>query len=155
MTLDEFNALPFEKARTAMMGCCGSEAWAVEMAAGRPYGSIKALHEAADAQWWRLGEFGWLEALRAHPKTGAWTDVADLFESDDVVAERMSVLHQYYATFGFGFVYYSAGKTSEQIMKTLMTRVGNRLDQELSNATAEQAKVMHLKLERLFGNEGD
>lgn len=154
MTLEEFNALPFEKARTAMLDCCGSEAWAVEMTAGRPYGSMKSLHEAADTQWWRLGEFGWLEALRAHPKTGAWSDVADLFEADEVVAERMSVLRQYYATFGFGFVYFSVGKSSEEIMKALKARVGNRLDQELSNATREQAKVTHLKMERLFGDEG-
>ena len=150
MTLDEFNALPFDRARTTMLDCCGSEAWAVEMTAGRPYASMKALHDAADQQWWRLGDYGWLEALRAHPKMGAFSDVADLFDDDAVVAERMTVLRQYYATFGFGFVYYSVGKSGEQIMEALKTRVGNRLDQELSHATTEQAKVTQLKLERLF-----
>src|ERR1700683_5482470 len=101
MTLDEFNGLPFDHARSAMLDCCGCEAWAVEMAARRPYKSLEALREAADEQWWRLGEYAWLEALRAHPKTGAWTDVADLFESDELIAERMACLREYYATFGF------------------------------------------------------
>jgi OHCU decarboxylase len=155
MTLDEFNGLPFEKARLAMSGCCGSEAWAVEMAAGRPYPSVEALREAADKQWWRLGEYGWMEAFRAHPKTGAWTDVADLFEPDEVFEERMTLLREYYATFGFGFIYYSVGKSNDEIMEVLKARVENRLDQELSNAAEGQAKVNQLKLGRLFGHEGD
>jgi 2-oxo-4-hydroxy-4-carboxy-5-ureidoimidazoline decarboxylase len=150
MTLDQFNGLPFEEARAAMLACCGCEAWAVEMAASRPYPSLEALQEAADVQWWRLGEFGWLEALRAHPRTGAWTDVADLSEPDEVVAERMAVLRRYYATFGFGFIYYSVGKSHEEIMEVLKTRVENRLEEELGNAAAEQAKVTQLKLGRSF-----
>lgn len=154
MTVDDFNGLPFEKARAAMLDCCGCEAWAVEMAAGRPYESMEALREAAEAQWWRLGEYGWLEALRAHPKTGAWTDVADLSEADEVFAERMALLHEYYATFGFGFIHYSVGKSSDEIMDALRERVGNRLEQELGNAAEEQAKVTRLKLGRLF-HEGD
>ncbi len=150
MTLEEYNGMPFETARSTMLDCCGCEAWAVEMTAARPYPSLDALQEAADTQWWRLGEFAWLEALRAHPKAGAWTDVADLFESDEEVAERMAALHQYYATFGFGFIYYSVGKSKEEIMEVLRARLGNRLEQELGNAAQEQAKVTQLKLGRLF-----
>jgi OHCU decarboxylase len=150
MTLDHFNALSFEDARAAMLDSCGCEAWAVEMTAGRPYPSLEDLREASETQWWRLGEFGWLEALRAHPRTGAWTDVADLSESDEAVADRMATLHQYYATFGFNFIYYSVGKSNDEIMEVLKARVGNRLEEELGNAAAEQAKVTDLKLRRLF-----
>ena len=150
MTLEEFNGLPFDDARSAMMDCCGCEAWAVEMTARRPYKSLENLKESADDQWWRLGEFAWLEALRAHPKTGAWWEVADLAESDESVAERMAYLHEYYATFGFSFIYYSAGKTSDEILEVLKSRIGNRLEQELGNAAEEQSKVTQLKLGRLF-----
>ena len=150
MTVDHFNSLPFEEARAAMLDCCGCEAWAVEMTAKRPYKSLEALHETADEQWWRLGEFAWLEALRAHSPTGAWTDVADLFEPDEDVAERTATLHQYYATFGFSFIYYSVGKSSREIMDVLKSRVGNRLEQELGNAAEEQSKITQLKLGRLF-----
>jgi 2-oxo-4-hydroxy-4-carboxy-5-ureidoimidazoline decarboxylase len=150
MTLDEFNGLPFDAARAAMLDCCGCEAWAVEMAANRPYESLDELRESADNEWWHLGEYGWLEALRAHPKAGAWTDVADLSESEESVAERMALLRQYYATFGFGFIYYSVGKTSEEILEALKGRIENRLEQELGNAAEEQSKVTQLKLGRLF-----
>ena len=152
MTLDEFNRLSFEKARSAMLDCCGCEAWAVEMTAGRPYPSMDALEEAAEAQWWRLGEFGWMEAFRAHPRTAAWTDVADLSESDEAVAERMAFLHEYYATLGFSFVYYSVGKSSDEILEVLKARVGNRLDEELGHAAEEQAKITQLKMRRLFSS---
>ena len=155
MTVEEFNQLPFEQARAAMLDCCGCEAWAVEVAAGRPYKSLEVLRKAADEQWWRLGEYGWLEALRAHSKTGAWIDVADLSESDETVAERMGALRQYYATFGFGFVYYSVGKSPEEIMEVLRERLANRLEQELAIAAEEQAKVTQLKIGRVFGHEGD
>ncbi|HEY3837894.1 MAG TPA: 2-oxo-4-hydroxy-4-carboxy-5-ureidoimidazoline decarboxylase [Bryobacteraceae bacterium] len=150
MTLEEFNGLPFDHARSAMMDCCGCEAWAVEMAAKRPFESLDSLRETADEQWWRLGEYAWLEALRAHPKIGAWSDVADLSESDESVAERMACLREYYATFGFSFIYYSVGKTNEEILEVLKARIGNRLEQELGNAAEEQSKVTQLKLGRLF-----
>lgn len=150
MTIDEFNEMPFDDARSAMLDCCGCEAWAVEMAAGRPYESVIALQEAADTQWWRLGEFGWMEAFRAHPRTGAWTEIADLSEPDEVVEERMLLLREYYATFGFGFIYYSVGKSSDDILEVLKERLENRLEQELGNAAEEQAKVTHLKIGRLF-----
>jgi OHCU decarboxylase len=150
MTLEEFNGMSFERARSAMMDCCGCEAWAVEMAAKRPYESLEKLQEAADEQWWRLGEYGWLEALRAHPKMGAWSDLADLSESDEEVAERMALLRQYYATFGFGFICFSPGKTSEELREVLKSRIENRLEQELGSAAEEQAKVTQLKLGRLF-----
>ena len=150
MTVDEFNALPFEKARSTMLGCCGSEAWAVEMTAKRPFKDFAILCETAEAQWWQLGEFGWLEALRAHPRTGAWTDVSTLNESDEEIAERMALLHSYYATFGFGFIYYSVGRTAEEIRLVLKQRLENRVEQEIANAAEEQAKVTELKLKRLF-----
>jgi 2-oxo-4-hydroxy-4-carboxy-5-ureidoimidazoline decarboxylase len=123
------------------------------MAAARPYQSLEALRAEADAQWWRLGEFGWMEAFRAHTATAAWTEVSDLFEPDLAVEERMAFLHEYYATFGFNFVYYSVGKSGQQIMDVLKQRVANRLDQELGNAAEEQAKVTQLKLGRLFAHE--
>jgi 2-oxo-4-hydroxy-4-carboxy-5-ureidoimidazoline decarboxylase len=152
LTIDEFNELPFDGARAAMLDCCACEAWAVEMAAGRPYDSLIALQDAADAQWWRLGEYGWMEAFRAHPRTGAWTDIADLSETDEVVEERMALLREYYATFGFGFIYYSVGKSSEEVLEVLKERVANRLEQELGNAAEEQAKVTQLKLRKLFSS---
>jgi 2-oxo-4-hydroxy-4-carboxy-5-ureidoimidazoline decarboxylase len=156
MTLDEFNALPFETARVAMLDVCGCEAWAVEMAAKRPYGSLDAIQETAGEQWWRLGEYGWLEAFRAHPVTGepdqraaALSNAAPDF--DPAVMETIAGLrHEYYATFGFTFVFCAEDKTPEDVLEALQARVENRPEEEMTFAAEEQAKITQLRLERLF-----
>jgi len=139
MTVEEFNGLPFEDARSTMMACCASEAWAVEMAARRPYPSLDAVLEAADAQWWHLGEYGWLEAFRAHRQDGG-----------DIGGRTAVLLHEYYATFGFGFVYCTEGKSSRDVLEALKQRVENRPEQELANSAEEQSKITLMRLGKLF-----
>ena len=161
MTLDEFNALPFEASRAAMLDVCGCEAWAVEMAAKRPYGSVKAVNEAADAQWWLLGDYGWLEAFRAHPVTGAPDQRAAALsnavpDSEPTIIDTIAGLrHEYYATFGFTFVFCAEGKTPEDVLDAIKSRVENRPEEEMAYAAEEQAKITQVRLGRLFGHEGN
>ncbi len=161
MTLEEFNALPFDAARSNMLDICGCEAWAVEMAAKRPYGSLEALQEVADEQWWRLGEYGWLEAFRAHPIAGAPDQRAAALsnahpDSDPAIIDKISTLrHEYYATFGFTFVFCAQNKTPEDVLDVLSARVENRPEEEMTFAAEEQAKITQLRLEGLFRDEGN
>jgi 2-oxo-4-hydroxy-4-carboxy-5-ureidoimidazoline decarboxylase len=161
MTLDEFNAMPFESARSAMMDVCGCEAWAVEMTAKRPYASLEAVQEAADEQWWRLGEYGWLEAFRAHPVAGALDQRAAALsnagpDSDPAIIDVIASLrHEYYATFGFTFVFCTQGKTPEDVLEALSARVENRPEEEMTFAAEEQAKITQLRLGSLFSREGN
>ena len=156
MTLDEFNALPFDAARSSMLEVCGCEAWAVEMTAKRPFESLDALQEAANAQWWRLGEYGWVEAFRAHPVTGAPDQRAAALSNaapdlDPAILDTITGLRrEYYATFGFTFVFCAEGKTPEDVLETLKARVENRPEQEMTFAAEEQAKITQLRLGSLF-----
>jgi len=161
MTLDAFNALPFEAARSAMLDVCGCEAWAVEMAARRPYESLETLQEAASAQWWRLGEYGWLEAFRAHPVSGAPDQRAAALsnaapDSDPAIIGTIAGLRrEYYATFGFSFVLCAEGKTPEDVLEALKTRVEHRPEEEMTHAAEEQAAITQLRLVTLFDHAGD
>jgi 2-oxo-4-hydroxy-4-carboxy-5-ureidoimidazoline decarboxylase len=161
MTLDEFNALPFDAARSALLDICGCEAWAVEMAAKRPFASLEALQEAADAQWWRLGEYGWLEAFRAHPATGPPDQRAAALSNappdlDPAIIDAIVGLRrEYYATFGFTFVFCAEGKTPEDVLEMLKSRVENRPEEEMTFAAEEQAKITQLRLGSLFHHEGN
>jgi OHCU decarboxylase len=156
MTLDDFNAMSFEAARSVMLDVCGCEAWAVEMAAKRPYESLEALQETADAQWWRLGEYGWLEAFRAHPISGAPDQRAEALsnappDSDPSIVEAAADLRrEYYTTFGFTFVFCAQGKTPEDVLEAIKTRVANRPEEEMTWAAEEQAKITQLRLGSLF-----
>ena len=159
MTLEEFNVLPFEAARSAMLDLCGCEAWAVEMTARRPYATLEAVQEAADAQWWRLGEYGWLEAFRAHPVAGPADQRAAALsnaapDSDPAVVDTIASLrHEYYATFGFAFVFCAQDKTPEEVLEAIKARVENRPEEEMTLAAEEQAKITQLRLGRLFHHE--
>jgi 2-oxo-4-hydroxy-4-carboxy--5-ureidoimidazoline (OHCU) decarboxylase len=119
------------------------------------------VQDAADAQWWRLGEYGWLEAFRAHPVGGAPDQRAAALSNaapdlDPAVIEAITSLrHEYYATFGFTFVFCAEGKTPEDVLETLQARVENRPEEEMTFAAEEQAKITQLRLGRWFHHEGN
>lgn len=149
MTLDHFNELPFDEARTALLECCGSEAWAVEMTARRPYESIDQILEAAGLQWWRMGEYGWLEAFRAHSRSQATFQDQDT-DSEDL--SRISALQlEYYATFGFNFVFYGDGRSRQDLLEELQSRVENRPEIEISNAAEAQTRITSARLVSMLG----
>ena len=50
-----------------ILPCCGSRAWAAEVAARRPFTDEAALLLAADAVWIGLPESAWQEAFASHP----------------------------------------------------------------------------------------
>src|SRR5271168_1751343 len=53
-----------------ILPCCGSQAWAAEMAARRPFADAEALLLDADAVWMGLPESAWDEAFASHPRIG-------------------------------------------------------------------------------------
>lgn len=156
MTLTKFNALAFDAACSVMLNVCGSEAWAVEMAAKRPYESLDSLEQTADLQWWRLGEYGWLEAFRAHPVSGAPDQRAAALnnappDTDPAIIDFIASLrHEYYATFGFTFVLFAQEKTPADVLEELQARVENRPEEEMTIAAEEQAKITQFRLRQLF-----
>src|SRR5947209_7738922 len=70
MRLDDLNALPEDRAIAELLRCCGSTRWARRMAAARPFTSLDAALEQADATWRSLEPDDWLEAFAAHPRIG-------------------------------------------------------------------------------------
>ena len=70
MRLDELNALDRAAAERALLRCCGSERWAREMAARRPWANLEAMGEEADKIWCGLATADHLQAFAAHPRIG-------------------------------------------------------------------------------------
>ncbi len=68
--LARWNTLPSEEAAREILPCCGSDTWAASMASKRPIHDEVSLIETSDAIWQGLGESGWLEAFRSHPRIG-------------------------------------------------------------------------------------
>ena len=72
--LAELHGLSEADALTRLASFNGSRRMAAQLAAARPFPSVRALFAAAERVWWSLREEDWLEAFAAHP-TKALLDV--------------------------------------------------------------------------------
>lgn len=161
MTLEELNALPVDEARRALETCCGSQRWSAAVVARRPFTSIDRLQAIADEEWRRLKPHDWREAFSHHPRIGdrTATGVAAKEQSGTANApapmlrelERLNRLYE--EKFGFVFLIFASGKSTEEMLDALEHRILNREDLEMQNAVNEQAKITRLRIARLLGQQ--
>jgi len=164
--LDWLNMLPADDAASAFKRCCGSSKWAESMAAGRPYASEQAVHEAADANWAGVERSDVLEAFSHHPKIGsdinelrkkfAATATWSAGEQDAVSAAPEEVLVglrdgnvAYEDRYGHIFIVCATGKSADEMLEILQKRLGNSPEVEFAIAKGEQAKITHLRLDKM------
>jgi OHCU decarboxylase len=166
MTLDQLNEISAELANAELLKCCGSTRWAREMSDARPFATLDEVYEKADAVCDSLNESDWLEAFRAHPKIGerkAATDQSQQAQSwsaqeqsgvTNAERETMDELAQqnrdYEARFGFIFIVCATGKSPEEMLTVLQSRIGHNRHDELLIAAEEQRKITRLRLEKLL-----
>ncbi|PWT86545.1 MAG: OHCU decarboxylase [Blastocatellia bacterium] len=163
LSLAEFNALDLQSAVDHLRCCCGSERWARDLARRRPFDSVAAIAERADAIWGRLGAEDWLEAFAAHPRIGesaAGRSAAESArwsseEQADVQVAAKSVLarlakanRDYEERFGFIFIVCATGKRAEEMLAIVEGRLARSRDEELKTAAEEQRKITRLRLEK-------
>ena len=158
MTLNELNAASAEQVSGALMACCGSSKWVTEMVSRRPFPDAKLLHENSETVWWRLGEQNWLEAFSKHPKIGEksaaqWSkqEQSGMAQASHETRESMLRLNEAYERrFGWIFIVCATGKTADELHGLLQQRIAHQPEEELRIAAAEQAKIMHLRLDKLL-----
>lgn len=135
------------------------------MVASRPFIDIDGLSARANEIWRKLEQDDWLEAFRSHPKIGekkaeasvskhssAWSaqeqsGVANAAAS--TIAELETFNREYFNRFGFIFIVCATGKSSDEMLAILKSRLGNDPAQELRIAAGEQAKITELRLKKL------
>jgi OHCU decarboxylase len=168
MDLDSLNAVAPDEATKTLLQCCGSERWAQQVTAGRPYAHLEALLTRASDIWWSLQPSDWLEAFRSHPKIGEkkaaetvsvqsreWSgqEQAGVRSASPETVDSLAALNRAYEEkFGFIFIICATGKTSEEMLSVLRERLENDAAHELTNAAEEQCKITELRLRKLVGN---
>jgi OHCU decarboxylase len=173
MTLAEFNVLPRYRAEEELLKCCSSRAWAQWMARRRPFAGPERLLDAAGEIWWRLDPADWMEALRAHPQIGqrqsissrsgpgvhasaqaqAWSAQEQSGMSLAGVGVAMDLEganREYLEKFGYIFIVCATGKTADEMLAILRSRLPNAPEQEIRVAAEEQNKITRLRLEKLL-----
>jgi OHCU decarboxylase len=149
---------PDDLGAEALLRCCGSEVWAQRMLASRPFGDAETLHRTADEIWFSLRREDWLEAFSKHPKIGDkassnWSaqEQQGMSTASEETARRMRELNeQYERKFGWRFIVCATGKPADEMRSLLEQRLSNDPDTELRIAADEQAKIMHLRLDKLL-----
>jgi 2-oxo-4-hydroxy-4-carboxy-5-ureidoimidazoline decarboxylase len=162
--LARWNDMPQEEAAKEILSCCGSRAWAAELAGLRPFADEQSLFEAADRSWRDLPKEDWLEAFRSHPRIGeqhaankttatsaSWSrsEQGQMKEADAVILERMREGHRAYEErFGRIFIVCATGKRPEEMLRILERRLKNDSQEELTESAAQQQQIMQLRLRK-------
>jgi 2-oxo-4-hydroxy-4-carboxy-5-ureidoimidazoline decarboxylase len=165
MNLATINAWMPDEAREAFRRCCGSARWCRALEGMRPFDSEAAMLEAAERIWWGLEPADWLEAFAAHPKIGArggpraehvltaaWSkaEQSGTERAPEDVLERLALLNgRYEARFGYIFIVCATGKSAEEMLAMIESRLVNSPDDEIRCAAGEQAKITRLRLEKI------
>lgn len=162
MKLLEFNTAKQSEAVRILLSCAHVERWAQEIAAARPYSSVEELAEASQelANPWTQEEID--SALARHPRIGerAQGEDADAKMSraeqarlgiDDDVQRRLDAGNAAYEEkFGFVFLIRAAGRSTEEILRSLDERMNNTLDKERLIAAEQLRQIAALRLKGMI-----
>lgn len=165
-TLGELNGWDPPTAAQALVRCCGASRWVELMLASRPFRDAAHLHTRADEVWAQMGEVDILEAFGHHPRIGDLQSLQKKFattaswasgEQGGVKGADVEVLEalaegnrRYEEKFGYIFIVCATGKTAAEMLELLTLRLPNHPQDELAIAAAEQAKITHIRLEKLL-----
>jgi 2-oxo-4-hydroxy-4-carboxy-5-ureidoimidazoline decarboxylase len=131
-----------------------------------PAEDLVELLEDAEEQWWLCTEADWKEAFEHHPKIGDLESLQKKFEETAEWAENeqggvnsaspatIKALAEsnrsYEAKFGYIFIVCATGKSAEEMLGILQSRLQNDPEEEIKIAADEQNKITKLRIEKLL-----
>jgi allantoinase len=138
--------------------CCGSRRWAERMAAAAPFASLESVDNVGAQVWNGLEREDWLEAFAAHPRIGdrtasgtAASEQASVHAAAEQILTDLTRLNrEYELRFGYIYIVCASGKSAEEMLSLLRSRLGNDPEKELRIAAAEQLAITQLRLAKLW-----
>jgi 2-oxo-4-hydroxy-4-carboxy-5-ureidoimidazoline decarboxylase len=161
-TLTIWNALDAPAAAAAILPCNGSQAWADQIAALRPFATAFDLTCTADIVWRSLDQPAWQQAFDSHPRIGEHHAKAATSASLALSAAEQSAAHltaeteaalaaanlAYEQKFGRIFIICAAGKSAAHILAILQDRLANDPAAELREAVEQQRQITQIRLRK-------
>ncbi|MEO6693665.1 MAG: 2-oxo-4-hydroxy-4-carboxy-5-ureidoimidazoline decarboxylase [Ignavibacteria bacterium] len=145
--------------------CCTSENWVAEMSMRMPFNTKQDLFDHSEKVWYSLDKPDWLEAFSGHPKIGDIGSLNEKFSSTKDIAEYEQsgindasvncleelIKHneEYERKFGYIFIVCATGKTADEMLSMIKSRIKNNPQDEISIAMEEQNKITKLRLDKL------
>jgi len=158
MSLQELNIVSSAIAQEFFMQVCHCQRWATDMTHSRPFANMRELRQTAEALWADASESEILEAFSGHARIGDLSALKKKYcaaarEQGQVAQSSLEIIEQLYEENnrylqqnGFIFVVCASGKSAEEMLTLLRTRIFNTREQELMNGAAEQSKITALRL---------
>ncbi len=162
MRVAEFDALGALDAEAALLRVCESSGWAADVVAGRPYGSLAALLDVADAVLTTLPDPEFQSALAGHPRIGERTERAQSLREQagvdpsdpTTLAELAALGAEYERRHGMVYLVYASGRSGTDLLDLLRDRLYNDTTTEHRTARAELAKINRNRLRQMFAPDG-
>ena len=155
--------MPAGDAVRELLTCCRCGAWAEAVVAGRPYGTLAALSDAAAGLIHDLDWDGILAALSAHPRIGdradgehreaRWSrrEQAGAHDADDEVrAALVAGNRRYEERFGHVFLIRAAGRPAAGMLAELRRRLDSDVADERREVRRQLAEITRLRLAGLL-----
>ncbi|MDH3710115.1 MAG: 2-oxo-4-hydroxy-4-carboxy-5-ureidoimidazoline decarboxylase [Cyclobacteriaceae bacterium] len=165
-SLSGINQASGEELKHELINCCGSHKWVQSMIDERPYFDTEHLLFNAQNIWSQLTPEDWKEAFDHHPQIGDLNSLKQKFAStarwaaneqkgtlqsdEETLIQLADFNQQYLDKFGYIFIICATGKSAEEMLQALKSRINNEEDQEITIAAAEQAQITQLRLQKLL-----
>lgn len=147
--------------------CCGSSRWVEKMLGKRPFKDQEHLFFESEAIWFNeCTEKDWLEAFTHHPKIGdlkslekkfattkgwASNEQSGVAKANQQTMQELADLNQRYENkFGYIFIVCATGKSADEMLAILKSRINNSTEEELKIAMTEQNKITRIRLEKML-----
>ena len=157
---ERINTAAPDAARAELQICCGSRRWIDRMMARVPFVSRQAACEAAREEWFALEPADWRQAFDHHPRIGSrvapdsgpasslsareQSGVASA--TADVQQALAAANREYEERFGHIYLVCAAGKSADELLQILQSRLANDPAEEIQIAAEEHAKICDLRL---------
>jgi OHCU decarboxylase len=161
-TVDRWNSADRTELIDTLLSACHSERFAEGVADARPFRDPDHVLQLADTVWLRLDPADWLEALHGHPRIGenggtsqefSRTEQAGMADADgDVRAAIAAGNQEYEARFGHVFLISAAGRTPQDILDNLRSRLHNSPEREVVEAAEQHRRITELRLRRMLSS---
>jgi 2-oxo-4-hydroxy-4-carboxy-5-ureidoimidazoline decarboxylase len=161
--LARWNDLGPREAAEEILPCCGSKAWASQIAARRPLFDEAALLAASDEVWNNLKESDWMEAFGSHPRIGesaahsasqkaaAWSGEEQKQVRRAIEETKLALAEgnrSYEQRFHRIFIVCATGKSPQEILEILRRRLRNDDSTEVLEASEQQRQITQLRLKK-------
>ncbi|WP_296383297.1 2-oxo-4-hydroxy-4-carboxy-5-ureidoimidazoline decarboxylase [Winogradskyella sp.] len=167
ITLNQLNSLSEKDIFSKLEQCCVSKTWVNSLIASRPFSSENELIKKAASIWYNdCSVEDFKDAFTGHPKIGNVDSLKEKFahtaewagnEQSKVAGADMETIEAlakanelYEDKFGYIFIVSASGKSAEEMLAIVNSRLNHNTDDEIYVAMNEQHKITVIRLVKLI-----